>query len=278
MQGKEEVSRGALDPAQAAPSGIFGVPAFSDNYIWLIRQGDAAVVVDPGDAAPVLAALQAQGLRLAAILLTHHHGDHTGGVLRLLEHARVPVYGPASETLPHCDHPLREGDRVELPALGIDLRVLDVPGHTAGHIAYHGHAALAQPVLFCGDTLFASGCGRLFEGTPAQMHASLVKLMALPADTRVYCAHEYTAANVRFACAVEPANAQSLAWRDAVERLRASGEPTVPTLLGHELAVNPFLRTAQAAVVAAVSNQAGRPLRGEVDVFGALRAWKDEFR
>lgn len=277
MQGKA-LSHGALDPAAASPTGVFGLRAFDDNYIWMVRRGDAVAVVDPGDAAPVLQSLQAQGLRLAAILLTHHHGDHVGGVLRLLEHARVPVYGPAGESLPHCDVLLREGDRVSLPELDVDLAVFDVPGHTAGHIAYHGRAALAEPVLFCGDTLFASGCGRLFEGTPAQMFASLAKLMALPGETRVYCAHEYTAANVRFACAVEPDNAELAVWRDTVARLRAEGEPTVPTTLAHELAVNPFLRTAQAAVQAAVSNQVGRPLRGEVDVFGALRAWKDEFR
>ncbi|MBU4609817.1 hydroxyacylglutathione hydrolase [Achromobacter sp. GG226] len=277
MQGKT-LSRGALQPEGAAPAGVFGLRAFDDNYIWVVRRGDDVAVVDPGDATPVLEALEMHGLRMVAILLTHHHGDHVGGVMRLLEHAAVPVYGPATERLPHCDFPLREGDRVQFRELDLDLAVLDVPGHTAGHIAYHGRAALAEPVLFCGDTLFASGCGRLFEGTPAQMYASLAKLMALPGETRVYCAHEYTAANVRFACAVEPANADLATWRDTVALLRAEGEPTVPTTLTHELAVNPFLRTAQAAVQAAVSNQAGRPLRGEVDVFGALRAWKDEFR
>lgn len=261
-----------------APAGIHSVPAFQDNYIWLIRKDNHVAVVDPGDAGPVLATLRRHHLRLAAILLTHHHRDHVGGVAALLEHAGVPVYGPARETLPHCDVALGEGDRVDLPELDTALAVLDVPGHTAGHIAYHGRAAGIAPVLFCGDTLFASGCGRLFEGTPEQMHTSLSKLVALPGQTRVYCAHEYTLSNLRWARAVEPANAELARWSGQAEALRADGQATVPTLMSHERAVNPFLRTAEPAVIAAVSNHVGRPLGQGVEVFGALRAWKDDFR
>lgn len=269
----------ASEQGHAVPQGVSGVGAFQDNYIWLIRHGAHVAVVDPGDAAPVLQVLRGQGLQLDAILLTHHHGDHVGGVQALREHAPdVVVYGPAGETLPHCDVALAEGDRVALPALALEVSVLDVPGHTAGHIAYHGRAAGIAPVLFCGDTLFATGCGRLFEGTPAQMYTSLAKLMALPADTRVYCAHEYTSSNVRWALAVEPGNAELQAWSDTVRQLRDANEPTVPTRLAQELAVNPFLRTAEPAVVAAAANHAGRPLEGAIDVFGALRAWKDGFR
>lgn len=262
----------------AAPAGIHSVPAFQDNYIWLIRKDNRVAVVDPGDARPVLATLRQHNLQLAAILLTHHHRDHVGGVAELLEHAAVPVYGPARETLPHCDVALGEGDRVELPELDTTLSVLDVPGHTAGHIAYHGRAAGMAPVLFCGDTLFASGCGRLFEGTAEQMHESLSKLVALPGETRVYCAHEYTLSNLRWARVVEPDNAELARWSTQAEALRASGQATVPTLMSHELAVNPFLRTDAPAVIAAVSHHADRPLGAGVDVFGALRTWKDNFR
>lgn len=259
------------------PTGIHCVPAFQDNYIWLVRKKDAVVVVDPGDAAPVLEAMSRHGLRLAAILLTHHHPDHVGGVLELLARWSVPVYGPASESLPHCDVPLQEADTVDLPELDLHLSVLSVPGHTAGHIAYYGRAA-GKPVLFCGDTLFACGCGRLFEGTPGQMHASLGKLAALEDDTLVYCAHEYTLSNIRWAMAVEPDNTALAAWAREAAALREAGRATVPTRLAHEREVNPFLRTAHPEVVAAVSNQVGRALQDGVDVFGALRAWKDEFR
>ena len=173
---------------------IIPVPAFEDNYIWLICDGRYAAVVDPGDAEPVLGHLSRHGLRLAAILITHHHGDHTGGIEALLRHAAVPVYGPRKENIPGITNPVGTGDTVRLPELGVEFAVLDVPGHTAGHIAYYGANS-----LFCGDTLFTCGCGKLFEGTPAQMHASLQKFAALPDDTQVYCAHEYTLENIRFA-------------------------------------------------------------------------------
>jgi hydroxyacylglutathione hydrolase len=256
---------------------IIPIPAFADNYVWLLREGRAAVVVDPGDAAPVQAYLDREGLDLAAIVATHHHGDHVGGIEALVARRHVPVYGPAWETIPARTHALREGEGVVLDELGLELFVLDVPGHTAGHIAYTGRVADA-PVLFCGDTLFAAGCGRIFEGTPATMWTSLQKLAALDPATRVFCAHEYTLANLRFAAAVEPSNA-ALAERQARDAaLRERGQPTVPSTIADELATNPFLRAGEPAVRAAAEAHAGRLLDGDVAVFAELRAWKNGYR
>ncbi|MCC5809545.1 MAG: hydroxyacylglutathione hydrolase [Ectothiorhodospiraceae bacterium] len=248
------------------------VPAFNDNYIWLLhRDGDKrCVVVDPGDARPVLQALDEQGLALDVILITHHHPDHTGGLGALLEHRDVPVYGPASEAIRGVSHPLREGDTIFLDALDLELGVLDVPGHTAGHIAFYG-----DNMLFCGDTLFAGGCGRLFEGTPAQMHHSLEKLAALPESTRVYCAHEYTLANLRFALKVDPDNAALQERLRLVEHQRDSGECTLPSTLEQELKTNPFLRSGDINVKQRAESKTGHRLNGPVDVFAAVRAWKD---
>jgi hydroxyacylglutathione hydrolase len=256
---------------------IIPIPAFADNYVWLLREGRAAVVVDPGDAAPVQACLDREELELAAILATHHHGDHVGGIEELVARRRVPVYGPAREDIPARTHAVGEGDRVAIRELGIELRVLDVPGHTAGHVAYTGRVADA-PALFCGDTLFAAGCGRIFEGTPATMWASLEKLAALDPGTRVYCAHEYTLANLRFAAAVEPGSAalERRTARDAARRQR--GEPTLPSTIGDERATNPFLRAREPAVRAAAQAHADRALDGDVDVFAELRAWKNAYR
>jgi hydroxyacylglutathione hydrolase len=256
---------------------IIPIPAFADNYIWLLREGGAAVVVDPGDAAPVQAYLEDEGLDLAAIVATHHHGDHVGGVEALMASRQVPVYGPARETIPARTHALGEGDRVVLGDVGLELHVLDVPGHTAGHIAYTGRVA-DVPVLFCGDTLFAAGCGRIFEGTPATMWTSLSKLAALDPATRVFCAHEYTLANLRFAAAVEPANDAVVQRRERDVALRERGQPTVPSTIADELATNPFLRVGEPAVRAAAEAHAGRLLEGDVAVFAALRAWKNGYR
>src|SRR5664279_4568975 len=187
---------------------IIPIPAFADNYIWLLRQETNAVVVDPGDAAPVLAYLAREGLTLTAVLATHHHGDHVGGIATLLEHFAVPVFGPARETIPGRTQAVAGGDVVAVPGLPVTLTGIDIPGHTAGHIAFFGDVD-GQPTLFCGDTLFAAGCGRMFEGTPLQMWTSLSALAALPPATRVYCGHEYTLANLRFALAVEPGNADT---------------------------------------------------------------------
>ncbi|SEJ50087.1 hydroxyacylglutathione hydrolase [Achromobacter sp. NFACC18-2] len=271
--------------ALTAPAGgrernaaVLPLPAFSDNYIWAIVRDGLAAVVDPGDAGPVLRFLDQQGLKLRAILLTHHHGDHVGGVPELSRIEGITVYGPAREKLPRCDVALVEGDRVTLPELDLDLRVLDVPGHTAGHIAYVGRAAGVEPALFCGDTLFAGGCGRLFEGTPSQMFDSLEKFSALPADTKVFCAHEYTLANLRWALAVEPANRDLQSWHLRAQQLRADGHPTLPSTIGQERATNPFLRTQQPDVVQAAASRAGRTQNTPVEVFASLREWKNDFK
>jgi len=256
---------------------IEALSAFDDNYIWLVHQHGDAVVIDPGQAAPVRARLAAAGLRLSAILLTHHHNDHVGGVAELVADTGATVYGPATETLPHCDVRLQGGDRVTIKEVGLDLQVLDVPGHTAGHIAYAGTAG-DKPVVFCGDTLFSGGCGRLFEGTPAQMHASLAQLAALPPATLVYAAHEYTLSNLRWAREVDPDNVALAGWQRAAEALRARGQPTLPAALGVELAINPFLRSHVDVIRAAASAHTGQALQDEIAVFAALREWKNGYR
>lgn len=254
------------------------LPAFADNYIWMLHDGSHAIVVDPGDAQPVFDALARHKLQLAAILVTHHHADHTGGVGALHAATGARVWGPARERIPEPYTPLVQGDVAD--ALGLRFEVIDVPGHTAGHIAYFLPAAPSQaPLLFCGDTLFSGGCGRLFEGTPAQMLASLDALAALPGDTRVCCAHEYTLSNLRFAQAVEPANAELTQYNARCENLRAKGQPTLPSQLAIERQVNPFLRSREASVLRAVRAHAELAAdAAEADVFAALRQWKNDFR
>ncbi|HSG89131.1 MAG TPA: hydroxyacylglutathione hydrolase [Pseudomonadales bacterium] len=251
---------------------IHTIPAFRDNYFWLFHQEgqDAAWVVDPGDADPVEAALQQHGLRLAGIVVTHHHSDHTGGVSQLAARHGAHIVGPVSEQFPGVDEALRDGDVVTLADCTFD--VITVPGHTLDHIAYH---CPAEGVLFCGDTLFAGGCGRLFEGTPEQMFGSLSRLGALPEATRVYCAHEYTLANLAFASRVEPDNDELQTRIAAAERMRAAGEPTVPSTIELERATNPFLRTARPDVAAAASRHAGRTLSDPAAVLAEVRRWKD---
>ncbi|MGO9931103.1 MAG: hydroxyacylglutathione hydrolase [Steroidobacteraceae bacterium] len=252
------------------------VRALLDNYIWLIESPRApaqVVAVDPGDAAPVIADLKRSDSSLAAILLTHHHPDHIGGVPELLRHWQVPVVGPNDARIAHRTRTVGDGERCELPDLGLSFEILQIPGHTVSHIAFWGHSA-----LFCGDTLFSAGCGRMFEGTPKQMNASLDRLRDLPPETQVYCGHEYTAANLRFALTVEPANGAALEYQESVERIRAQGSPTLPSTLSLEIRVNPFLRCDKPTVRAAAEQRAGAKLEDPADVFGALRAWKDEFR
>jgi hydroxyacylglutathione hydrolase len=228
-------------------------------------------VVDPGDEEPVLEHLAAAGLELAAILVTHKHGDHVGGIAALK--ARFPgarVIGPAREPIPGRDLAVQDGDEIVVPGLDERLRVLGVPGHTEDHVAY-----LGEDVLFCGDTLFAAGCGRVFSGTHEQLHASLQRLAALPPATRVYCAHEYTLANLGFAKWVEP-DSPALARREAQDALaRRRGEPTIPSTIALECATNPFLRVGEPAVITAAERWAGRRLHGGAEVFRALRTWKD---
>ena len=257
---------------------LSALPAFSDNYIWLLHDDRQAIVVDPGDAAPVAAALDALGLALAAILVTHHHPDHVGGVAalrpRLLASAGQ-VWGPARETIPQPCRPLNGGDSVEL--MGLRFQVIDVPGHTAGHIAYYLPAGEGrEPILFCGDTLFSGGCGRLFEGTPAQMHQSLGRMAALPGNTRVCCGHEYTESNLRFAAVVEPHNADLAAYTVDCRALRAQGRPTLPSTIAQERAINPFMRCDAAAVIAAAQHRGAADRSGPA-VLGALREWKNHF-
>jgi hydroxyacylglutathione hydrolase len=255
------------------------VPAFEDNYIWVVSDGHHAVVVDPGEAAPVRAYLAKRGWRLSAILLTHHHQDHVGGVADLLNGQDVPVYGPAGEAIERVTQRLENGDRVTIAAPALELSVLDVPGHTSGHIAYFQAADPGgTPHVFCGDTLFACGCGRLFEGTPQQMLASLDSLAALPGETQVHCAHEYTLSNIRFALACEPGNADLQAWRDQAADLRARNLPTLPTTIAHERAVNPFLRAGNPAVQAALQEQLQEKVSDRLGAFTLMREWKNRFR
>lgn len=254
---------------------LTALPAFTDNYIWMLDDGHHAVVVDPGDSAPVIAALDARRLTLAAILVTHHHADHVGGVDALRPRLQGPVYGPQRERIPQPFTPLAQSDHIE--ALGLRFDVIDVPGHTSGHIAYYAEPAQAAPILFCGDTLFSGGCGRLFEGTPAQMHHSLSQLAALPGDTRVCCAHEYTLANLRFARTIEPANAELAAYTAWCESRRAAHVPTLPSSIERERQVNPFLRCGEPAVARSARDH-GAASNDPVAVLGALREWKNEFR
>lgn len=240
-----------------------------------MHDGQRALVVDPGDAQPVMALLASERLSLEAILLTHHHADHTGGVDTLRNRFGAVVYGPASENLPEPLVRLSEGDHFQ--ALGLAFSVIDVPGHTAGHIAFYCADAAGAPLLFCGDTLFSGGCGRLFEGTPAQMLASLDKLAALPGDTRVCCTHEYTLANLAFAVAVEPDNATLRGHRAHCEALRAAQRPTLPSTIALERQINPFLRTRQSAVSAA-ARRFDPAAQSDVDDFAALREWKNQFK
>ena len=255
---------------------IHAVPAFQDNYVWMLVADGQAAAVDPGEAAPVQRFLESRGLVLAAILATHHHPDHIGGVPELVSRWNCPVFGPAHDGIEGLDRRLAEGDALEVPGLGYRVRVLDIPAHTAGHIAFVHDGP--DPAVFCGDTLFACGCGRLFEGTAAQMSASLAKLAALDPATRVYCGHEYTLSNIRFAEAVEPGNARLVQRKVRDTATRERGEPTLPSTIGEELATNPFLRCGKPTVVAAAEDHARGALAGEVEVFATIRAWKDNFR
>ena len=248
---------------------VTAIPAFRDNYVWALHDDRSAVLVDPGEAAPILAWLDQRRLNPVAILVTHHHGDHIGGIPALLARYAAAVY--ARSDIPGRTQPLAGGDTVAIPELGLEFAVLASPGHTLDHLCYHGHG-----MLFCGDTLFSCGCGRLFEGSPAQMHASLSRIMALPAETQIYCAHEYTLDNLDFALQAEPDNPALHARLAQARALRAQGQPTLPVSLAQELATNPFLRFDLPALAVAAAKHRGSPVQPGLETFAALRAWKDE--
>ena len=253
---------------------IKALPAFSDNYLWLLineKQATAAIV-DPGSAAVCETFLEQENLELTAILITHHHWDHVGGIGQLTKHRQIPVFGPAAEHINGVSRPLADGDHVTLPALGIEFDVLDLSGHTAGHIGY-----LANNRLFCGDTLFSAGCGRLFDGTAAQLHDSLARIQRLPGDTLIYCAHEYTLDNLKFAQAVEPDNPAILQRITEVSALRAKNLPSLPVSLAMEQQYNPFLRTDRENIMQAVAAHSGHQIANSTDCFKYLRMWKDGF-
>lgn len=253
---------------------ITPIPALKDNYIWMIAnpQTKSAIVVDPGEAEPVIAALKKQQLQLSGIFATHHHWDHVNGITKLLDLAPVPVYGPLLETVPHCNNPLQNGDRLHLPTLDAEFRILDIPGHTLGHIAYVGLGG-----VFCGDTLFTGGCGRNFEGTPEQLLNSLHELMKLAPETLIYCGHEYTEKNLHFAIQVDPHNLKLQERLKQAQKMRSQAQPTVPASLKTELETNPFLRCGTSSVRDAVNTHCKRELKDEIEVFAELRAWKNQF-
>jgi hydroxyacylglutathione hydrolase len=252
---------------------VFPIKAFNDNYIWCLHNKTHCTVVDPGDAAPVLAYCQDNQLILSAIIITHHHWDHTGGIDALLAaFPNIPVYGPQNKNIEQITVRLSQGDAIELAQLGVKFSVIEVPGHTLDHIAYYGDIG-----LFCGDTLFSAGCGRLFEGTPQQMYQSLAKLTALPADTAVFCTHEYTMANIAFAETVEPNNQALIDYKQWANKQRKKNAPTLPSNIQRELAVNPFLRCHSPELVTNVSQNMAATLASEQATFASLRSWKDNF-
>jgi len=256
---------------------IEALPAFRDNYIWSIKRPDAdqVYVVDPGDGQVVRQYLTNRGLKLAGILVTHHHPDHTAGIPTLCDEHRVSVYGPANETIPRRTHALKDADTIHLDALNLTLAVIAIPGHTLGHIAYYAAAADA---LFAGDTLFSVGCGRLFEGTAENLLASLKCLRSLPEQTNLYCGHEYTLANIQFALHVDPDNTWLHRRREDAEQARTCGIPTLPSSLGTEKLTNPFLRWDQPSIIQAMERRTGQALKDDVSVLAALRHWKNNFK
>lgn len=255
---------------------ITPIPAFKDNYIWAFYNDRHAVVVDPGDAAPVRIWLDQHKLGLSAILCTHHHYDHVGGICELAELYNAPAYGPQNEIIPCVSYPVGEGERIEITEMDIHLEVLGIAGHTRGHIAYVIHGSHGESALFCGDTLFGCGCGRLFEGTAAQLHRSLQRLVRLPDDTQIYCAHEYTEANIRFALACEPTNLQLKQRQEDAHARRAAGQPTLPSTIALEKATNPFLRCTKPEIIHTL-HQHGLTDSTELAAFTAMREWKNHF-
>ena len=263
------------------PVNITPIKAFSDNYIWAITNKQVATLVDPGDASVCIEFLEKNTLTLTSILITHHHSDHTGGINQLVDYCQqkkwsLTVYGPANENIPQCDVKLNENDLVVLDELNINFRIIDLPGHTAGHIAYFATDHV-MPILFCGDTLFSAGCGRLFEGSPEQMLNSLTKLADLPENTQVYCTHEYTQANLAFALTVEPNNQALVTYNKKVNELRSKGYATIPSTIELEKQINPFLRCYKQSVQASAQQFATDSNGTPQDTFTTIRRWKDQF-
>jgi hydroxyacylglutathione hydrolase len=254
---------------------IHPIPAFKDNYIWVLHNENYAVVIDPGTAHPVIDYLYHKKLQLIAILITHHHNDHTGGNIQLLNQFDVPVYGPHNESISTLTHHVKESDEVNLKELSLTLMVLETPGHTTDHIVYYG--ANKTKMLFCGDTLFACGCGRLFEGTAQQMYNSLQKLSNLPAETMVYSTHEYTLENIRFARTVEPGNLTLQELETTAKELRKQNTPTLPTTILKEKATNPFLRCDQPEIIRSACKHIEQDISEPISVFSTIREWKNNF-
>ncbi len=251
---------------------IVPIKAFHDNYIWCLRNGENAVVVDPGDANPVFDYLNKEKLNLVGILITHHHPDHVGGNKTLLSKFQVPIYGPKKEKIPGITHCLEEGDQIFIKDINQNFRIIDIPGHTLGHIGYYN-----DKLLFCGDTLFSCGCGRLFEGTPKQMYQSLAKIAGLPDEIMIFCGHEYTEANINFALSVEPENKNLSDFQNKVKLLRDQGLPSLPVRLSQEKQTNPFLRVHKPNIARTLINNRKVSSTHPKDVFAALRKWKDYF-
>ena len=251
---------------------IIPVTALKDNYIWLLENkiNQSTVIVDPSEHDPVLEIIKTKGLIPAAILITHHHWDHVGGISGLIHEYNIPVYTPKKEVVIGSTNPVSEGDSINFPELGLKIRVLDVPGHTSGAIAYY-----TEKMIFTGDTLFTGGCGRLFEGTPAEMYHSLTKIKELPDDTHIYCGHEYTVSNLKFASIVEKNNKSIQKRLDMSEQMRRINQPAVPASIEVEKRTNPFLRCEEESVINAASERAGRKLDNPVEVFATIRSWKD---
>jgi len=254
---------------------ITAIPAFKDNYIWAIHNDTHAVVVDPGEASPVMRFLAEHGLTLNGILCTHRHHDHIGGIAELRAVYNVPVYGRRHEKNPHITNDVREGESIKLDEFGLVFNIMDIPGHLDDHVAFVASDA-NPPILFCGDVLFGAGCGRNFEGNVAQLHHSLQRLSQLPDNTLAYCAHEYTAANLRFAVICEPGNPAVHQRMEDTQRLRDAGLPTVPFTLALEKATNPFVRCSEAEIIHTLQQQ-GLSETSESAVFSALRAWRNNF-
>jgi hydroxyacylglutathione hydrolase len=270
-----------INPVDPASIKITPIKAFSDNYIWAITNTKVATLVDPGDASVCIEFLEKNKLTLSSILITHHHSDHTGGIDKLVDYCQekqwsLTVYGPANENIPHCNIKLHENDTVVLNDLNIVFQIIDLPGHTAGHIAYFTACHLT-PILFCGDTLFSGGCGRLFEGSPEQMLHSLTKLADLPENTQVYCTHEYTQANLAFALTVEPNNQELVNYNNKVSELRSKGYATIPSTIKLEKQINPFLRCHKQSIQTSAQQFATDTNATPQDTFTTIRRWKDQF-